>query len=128
MGAVQDQWAASQRIGSATLLEFAVCFGGGRRELASHRVDWTVLGRAVRPSPQGAPVAHRTERAAPDRKAGGSIPSRRTIVANEESNFRGSVGPASAQIGIRSDGELVSSDSKKATVWVSRGVRYERGR
>src|SRR5215471_19940337 len=35
-----------------------------------------------------APVAHRTERAAPDRKAGGSIPSRRTSFPNPRGDRR----------------------------------------
>jgi hypothetical protein len=35
-----------------------------------------------------APVAHRTERAAPDRKAGGSIPSGRTIRLNSKRRLR----------------------------------------
>ena len=46
------------------------------QRISTPRVNWS--------SRLPAPVAHRTERAAPDRKAGGSIPSRRTLVLSQD--------------------------------------------
>jgi hypothetical protein len=50
----------------------------------SPRIAWSVRTVDSASTVLAAPVAHRIERSAPDRKAGGSIPSRRTTLPNSD--------------------------------------------